>query len=91
MYDAMGGRSAWWTPIQANAPGDTKTPERRRAKRGRTGVKSESEDNATSVEMVQMSNRSRLRKVDNKGQLVWPFELETVLIAGMEPIHALHS
>jgi hypothetical protein len=41
-----------------------------------------SKEAGSSVELVPMSTRQRLRKVNDKGQLVWPFELETVLIAG---------
>jgi hypothetical protein len=42
----------------------------------------EGDTNGTSVEMIQITSRPRLRKVDKTGELVWPFELETVLIAG---------
>ncbi|KAG8829154.1 hypothetical protein FRC17_007055 [Serendipita sp. 399] len=50
---------------------------------------SESKENAAnSIEIVPMSNRPRLRKVDDSGKLVWPFELEAVLIAGLRKYHA---
>ncbi|PVG04250.1 hypothetical protein CPB86DRAFT_843017 [Serendipita vermifera] len=43
---------------------------------------------STHVEMIQISSRPRLRKVDKSGELVWPFELETALIAGLRKYHA---
>lgn len=82
----MGGPSAWWTPIPATreVKAIVQTPKKRRPKRSANKVKPlpEKDDDSPSVEMVPMSSRTRLRKVDAKGKLVWPFELEAVLIAG---------
>lgn len=94
VYDPMGGPSAWWTPIQAAAAADikgvSKVPAKRRSKRptSRKKLVAQTDDSVSPIEMVPMSNRSRLRKVDAKGQLVWPFELEAVLIAGLRKYHA---
>ena len=92
VYGAMGGASAWWTPIQAPDNGQPPvkvSPATRHSKRIGTHTNniSKRDDDDTepaSVEMVAMSTRPRLRKTDEKGKLVWPFELETVLIAGSE-------
>jgi hypothetical protein len=88
VYGAMGGASAWWTPIQA--PDDGQLPVKvssatRHSKRISTqanAIARRDDTETASVEMVAMSTRPRLRKTDEKGKLVWPFELETVLIAG---------
>jgi len=92
VYTASGGASAWWTPIQA--PNDGQFPAKaslmgRHSKRngGQSTKISRRSNNDAPVEMVAMSSRPRLRKVDEKGQLVWPFELEAVLIAGTIPFH----
>ena len=90
VYGAMGGASAWWTPIQAPDDGQPPvkmSPATRHSKRISTQTNAISRRDDTepaSVEMVAMSTRPRLRKTDEKGKLVWPFELETVLIAGSE-------
>ncbi|KAG8800226.1 hypothetical protein FRC16_003364 [Serendipita sp. 398] len=100
VYGEGGGPTAWWTPIQAKTDVSigTKKARMHRSAPGSNRVNGvedpgpepavsvEDRDGATtSIEIVPMSNRPRLRKVDDSGKLVWPFELEAVLIAGQCP------
>ncbi|KAG8783378.1 hypothetical protein FRC15_005280 [Serendipita sp. 397] len=103
VYGEGGGPTAWWTPIQAKTDVSigTKKARMHRSAPGSNRVNGvedpgpepavsvEDRDGATtSIEIVPMSNRPRLRKVDDSGKLVWPFELEAVLIAGLRKYHA---
>jgi hypothetical protein len=80
VYGNGSGPIAWWTPIQTAAD-QSNTRNGSTSSNQNAGGPHEDESSQV-VELVPMSTRPRLRKVDDKGEPIWPPELEAVLIAG---------
>jgi hypothetical protein len=79
VYGNGSGPIAWWTPIQIADQSNTRNGST--ASNQNTGGPHE-DDSSQAVELVPMSTRPRLRKVDDNGEPIWPPDLEAVLIAG---------
>jgi hypothetical protein len=79
VYGNGSGPIAWWTPIQTADQSNT----RNGSTTSNQNTRGPHEDESSQVvELVPMSTRPRLRKVDDNGEPIWPPELEAVLIAG---------
>lgn len=102
-YGTGCGTNAWWMPIRAVSNAITTSRSKSasysgaedvdeleegfRAEGGQEIAPNPLPQDPEDVEMVPLSTRPQLRKLDSHGRLVWPHELEAVLIAGLRKYH----